>query len=107
MTPKEKQKQLLVEIMETDSKDGLYDLTAVEWLFDELKKHNLLVKPYTKGVNSLFEKAKQMEIRQTGLFMNWFIKHYSTATIDGMFGWVNAMNEEVTIKEILDDYYKK
>lgn len=38
--------------------------TAVQSLFDELKKHNLLVKPYTKGVNSLFEKAKQIEKEQ-------------------------------------------
>ena len=35
--------------------------TAAEWLVEELKKHNLLVKPYTKGVNSLYEKAMQME----------------------------------------------
>ena len=44
---------------------------------------------------------------QIGQFMNWFIKHYSTATIDGMFGWVNSMDEEVTLKEILDDYYNQ
>ena len=39
-----------------------------------------------------------------GRFMNWFLKHYSTATIDGFFGYVNALEEEVSIKEILDDY---
>ena len=44
---------------------------------------------------------------QIGQFMNWFIKHYSTATIDGMFGWVNSMDEEVTLKEILDEYYNQ
>ena len=42
-----------------------------------------------------------------GRFMNWFLKHYSTATIDGMFGYVNSMEQEVTIKEILDDYFNK
>jgi len=51
----------------------------------------------------LLEKEKE----QIGQFMNWFIKHYSTATIDGMFGWVNSINEEVTLKEILDDYYNQ
>ena len=99
---KEKQKQHLIDIMEADAKDGLYKhKTAVEWLIEQLQAP-------CRGIPShIIEQAKQMEIRQTGLFMNWFIKHYSTATIDGMFGWVNAMNEEVTIKEILDDYYKK
>ena len=42
-----------------------------------------------------------------GRFMNWFLKHYSTATIDGMFGYVNSMEQEVTIREILDDYFNK
>lgn len=45
--------------------------------------------------------------QQFGRFMNWFIKHYSTATIDGMFGWTNAIGEKVTLKEILDDYFNK
>jgi hypothetical protein len=49
----------------------------------------------------------EKEKEQIGQFMNWFIKHYSTATIDGMFGWVNSMNEQVTLQEILDDYYNK
>ena len=43
--------------------------------------------------------------REIGLFMNWFIKHYSTATIDGMFGWVNSMGNEVSLKDIVDDYF--
>ena len=42
-----------------------------------------------------------------GRFMNWFLKHYSTATIDGMFGYVNSMEQEVTIREILDDYFNR
>jgi hypothetical protein len=42
-----------------------------------------------------------------GRFMNWFLKHYSTATIDGMFGYVNSMEQEVTIREILDHYFNK
>ena len=42
-----------------------------------------------------------------GRFMNWFLKHYSTATIDGMFGYVNSMEQEVTIREILNHYFNK
>jgi len=53
--------------------------------------------------NYFLEKEKE----QIGQFMNWFIKHYSTATIDGMFGWVNSMDEEVTLKEILEEYYNQ
>lgn len=43
---------------------------------------------------------------EIGVFMNWFIKHYSTATIDGMFGYVDSMNNEVTLKEIIEEYFK-
>lgn len=39
-------------------------------------------------------------------FMNWFLKHYSTATIDGFFGYVNATGEEVKIEDILKEYKK-
>jgi hypothetical protein len=39
-------------------------MTAVEWLEEELKKHKLLITPFTKGVNSLFEQAKAMEKKQ-------------------------------------------
>jgi len=53
--------------------------------------------------NDCMEKEKE----QIGQFMNWFIKHYSTATIDGMFGWVNSMNKEVTLNEILEEYYNQ
>jgi NADH dehydrogenase FAD-containing subunit len=64
--------------------------------------------PLFEGVINL-AKEKQMEKEQIkeriGQFMNWFIKHYSTATIDGMFGWVDSMEKEVTLKEILDHYY--
>ena len=49
----------------------------------------------------------EKEQEQIGQFMNWFIKHYSTTTINGMFGWINSMEEEVTLKEILDDYYNQ
>ena len=46
---KQEQKELLKEIMEADSKDGLYEtvtnnhsLTAVEWLLKELEEQKLI-----------------------------------------------------------------
>ena len=82
----------------------MIEQTAMEWLLQQIENKN--GKEFSSYYSEFIEQAKEIEYRQFGLFMNWLIKHYSTATIDGMFGWVNAMNEEVTIKEILDDYYK-
>ena len=51
MTPKEKQRELIVEIMKADEKSGLYTTrkqTAVEW--------------YEKEINYLFEKYEAKEI---------------------------------------------
>lgn len=39
-----------------------------------------------------------------GLFLRWLIKNYSTATMDGLFCYVNSMDKEVTIKQIVDEY---
>lgn len=39
-----------------------------------------------------------------GLFLRWLIKNYSTATMDGLFCYVNSMDKEVTIKKIVDEY---
>lgn len=65
---KEEQKKLLIEMMEADEKDGLYEInnmaqqTAVEWLKDKLKetydKEGKLPLAYTLH---LVEQAKQME----------------------------------------------
>ena len=59
---KEEQKQLIIDIMNEDAKDGLYkQQTAVEWLKQELEAY---------GSNSvkihceLFNKAKEMEKEQ-------------------------------------------
>lgn len=87
--------------------------TAVEWfaeqaeklLFDLSKNNNTFqLELCLHGLNELESHAKHLENRQHGIFLNWFIKHYSTVTIDGMFGWANAMGEEVTINEILNHY---
>jgi len=51
--------------------------------------------------------APKHEKYRIAQFMNWFIRHYSTATIDGMMGYVDSMDREVTLKDILDDYYNQ
>ena len=65
MTPKEKQRELIVGIMKADEQSGLYDdparkQTAVEWYFTEIWNA-----PKDKFVwHSILEKAKQMEREQ-------------------------------------------
>ena len=63
---KQKQKQLLTEVMNADAKDGLYDhipdaikmVTAVEWFWI------LLPEEISKEYFDLFEQAKKMEKEQ-------------------------------------------
>jgi hypothetical protein len=58
---KNKQKQLITEIMNEDAKDGLYKKqTAVEWLF-----HQLWEEPKDKFTwYAILEKAKEMDKKQ-------------------------------------------
>jgi hypothetical protein len=50
---------------------------------------------------------KFMKANDYGLFLNWLIKHYSTATIDGLFCYVNSQDKEVMIKDIVNEYLVK
>jgi hypothetical protein len=65
MTPKEEQRELIIEIMKADEKSGIYDepnrkLTAVEWMFNQLWNT-----PKDKFVwNSILNAAKQSEKNQ-------------------------------------------
>ena len=78
MTPKEKQRELIVEIMKSDEKSGLYDeptrkQTAVDYLFQELWD-----RPKDKLTwNVLLKYAKDMEEGQIAVA-------YSTGTLDGV-----------------------
>jgi hypothetical protein len=47
--------------------------------------------------------------RELGLFLNWFIRHYSTeiTTDRGLLYYANAMGEEVSIAEILEHYNRE
>jgi hypothetical protein len=42
--------------------------------------------------------------RRLWLFLNWLIKHYNTSSNSLMSYYTNAMNEEVSIAEILEHY---
>jgi hypothetical protein len=84
--------------------------TLVEWFHIEFQKRfsKETTEMYNNnqlGYEDLIEQAKEMEKRQIGLFLNWVIKHYSTETIDYMFAWVDSMGKEVTIQQILEQYY--
>ena len=48
-----------------------------------------------------------MKEKELGLFLNWFLKHYSTACEDGFFYYMNSMEKEVSIREIVDEYLVK
>ena len=48
-----------------------------------------------------------MTDRELALFLRWLLKHYSTATIDGMFGYVDSMDKEVDIEQIIEHYKLK
>jgi hypothetical protein len=50
---------------------------------------------------------KPMNPNDYGLFLNWLIKHYSTATVDGLFCYVNSQDKEVMIKDIVNEYLVK
>ena len=49
------------------------------------------------------------EERNIGLFLNWFIRHYSTeiTTDRGLLYYANAMGEEVSIAEIIEHYNRE
>jgi hypothetical protein len=64
MENKEEQKRLLIEIMEEDAKDGLYEKkTAVEWLYEELYGTPRTL--WEDQLIKIFEQAKAMEKQQT------------------------------------------
>ena len=64
MENKEEQKKLLIEIMDADAKDGLYEKkTAVEWLYEEL--YGIPRTLWEDQLIKIFEQAKAMEKQQT------------------------------------------
>lgn len=48
-----------------------------------------------------------MKKEELGLFLNWFLKYYSTSQKDGLFFYMNSMEKEVSIREIVDEYLGK
>lgn len=44
---------------------------------------------------------------ELGLFLNWFIKHYSTSSNAGLMFYIDSMEKEVSIKQIVDVYLVK
>lgn len=48
-----------------------------------------------------------MKEEELGLFLNWFIKHYSTSSKEGLMFYMDSMEKEVSIKQIVDAYLVK
>ena len=46
-----------------------------------------------------------MTDRELALFLRWLLQHYSTTTIDGMFGY--SLGREVDIETIIEHYKSK
>jgi hypothetical protein len=44
--------------------------------------------------------------QELGQFLNWFIKHYSTSEKDGLFFYMDSLEKEVSIKEIVEHYFQ-
>ena len=81
MKDKEKQRELIVEIMKADEESGLYDeparrQTAVQFLGTKLMYLNMNSKEI-KDFLEWYEKAKEMEEAQIALA-------YSAGTLDGV-----------------------
>ena len=80
MKDKEKQRELIVEIMKTDENSGLYDQptrkqTAVDFALEQLEK--LIPSGNQIIIGIILEKAKQMEEGQIAVA-------YSTGTLEGV-----------------------
>lgn len=48
-----------------------------------------------------------MKEEELGLFLNWLIKHYSTSSKEGLMFYMDSMEKEVSIREIVDEYLGK
>lgn len=48
-----------------------------------------------------------MKEEELGLFLNWFIKHYSTSSKEGLMFYMDSMEKEVSIREIVEEYLGK
>lgn len=47
-----------------------------------------------------------MNKKELGKFLNWFLKHYSTSEKDGFMFYMDSMENEVTIKKIVEKYFQ-
>ena len=45
-----------------------------------------------------------MTDKEIALLLRWLLKHYSTFTIDGMFGYVDSIGRETSTEDIVNHY---
>jgi len=95
---KEKQRELIVEIMKADEKSGIYPAmkqTAVDYLLSELQNVIELYKTEWEELDSIVKQAKQMEKEQ--------IKE---AHLNGQSEWDIKALEDIN-KKLAEEYYKE
>ena len=105
MTPKEKQRELIVEIMKADEQSGIYPTrkqTAVDW--------------YEKEINSLFEKYEAKQISRADFIImkhNLFYpskemekEQIKEAHLNGQSEWDIKALEDIN-KKLSEEYYKE
>jgi hypothetical protein len=91
MTDKEKQRELIVEIMKADENSGLYDQpsrknTAVDWLVEQLDEQVYKVDYETRRINISISFEDMMTIKREAREMEegQIAVAYSTGTLDGV-----------------------
>jgi predicted DNA binding CopG/RHH family protein len=91
MTPKEKQRELIVEIMKADEQSGLYDEpsrknTAVDWLVEQLDEQVFRIDHVERRINISISFEDMMTIKREAREMEegQIAVAYSTGTLDGV-----------------------
>jgi hypothetical protein len=94
---KKQQKELLIEIMEADARDGLYTKqTAVEWLFNQLYE-KFEMKGDGEKMNEILNKAKAMEKEQR-------IKDYNAGYDDAQCNHINDAENYINESQYINHF---
>ncbi len=95
---KEEQKRLIIEIMNEDAKDGLYEpaQTATEWLFVQLYER-FEMKGDGREMDKVLERAKVIEKKHLVKLLQWMNKIASET----------PMRLETDLDDIVEQYYNE
>ena len=89
MTDKEKQRELIVEIMKADEQSGIYPAmkqTAVDWLINEIDMQypeiNVRRKQWMVDKAKQMEKEQMLEVSKEGIFSTHEFEQYYKETYE-------------------------